>query len=68
MVKDHTFPLFCTLPLPILICNIFKIAENFKTGLDELSFSRNGIELTGEEKSVDYEGEVVVVRPTKHPQ
>ena len=47
----------------MLICNIFKIAENFKTGLDQLSFSRKGIELTGDEKAVDYEGEVVVVRP-----
>ena len=51
--------------LPILIS---KIAENFNTGLDELSFSGKGVELTGEEKAVDYEGEVVVVRPTKHPQ
>ena len=51
--------------LPILIS---KIAENFNTGLDELSFSGKGVELTGEEKAVDYEGEVVVVRPSKHPQ
>ena len=52
----------------MLICNIFKIAENFKTGLEELTFSGKGMQLTGKEKAVDYEGEVVVVRPVKQPQ
>lgn len=63
------FKINLTLPRDCIMQKVLiKIAENFKTGLDELSFSRNGIELTGEEKAVDYEGEVVVVRPMKHPQ
>jgi len=40
-----------------------KIADNFKTDIDQLSLSRKGIELTGEERAEDFEGEIVVVRP-----
>ena len=43
--------------------HLHQIADNFKTDLDQLSLSRKGIELTGEEKAEDFEGEVVVVRP-----
>ena len=43
--------------------HIPQIADNFKTDLDQLSLSRKGIELTGEEKAEDFEGEVVVVKP-----
>ena len=43
--------------------HIPQIADNFKTDIDQLSLSRKGIKLTGEEKAVNFEGEVVVVRP-----
>jgi len=60
------FRINLTLPRDCIMQKVLvKIAENFKTGLDQLSFSRKGIELTGDEKAVDYEGEVVVVRPKK---
>merc|ERR1712192_142157 len=60
------FRINLTLPRDCIMQKVLvKIAENFKTGLDQLSFSRKGIELTGEEKAVDYEGEVVMVRPKK---
>jgi len=60
------FRINLTLPRDCIMQKVLvKIAENFKTGLDQLSFSGKGIELTGEEKAVDYEGEVVVVRPKK---
>merc|ERR1719209_2451837 len=63
------FRINLTLPRDCIMQKVLtKIAENFKTGLDQLSFLRKGIELTGDEKAVDYEGEVVVVRPMKHPQ
>merc|ERR1719500_96092 len=63
------FKINLTLPRDCIMQKVLiKIAENFNTGLDELSFSGKGVELTGEEKAVDYEGEVVVVRPSKHPQ
>ena len=43
--------------------HIPQIADNFKTDIDQLSLSRKGMELTGEEKAEDFDGEVVVVRP-----
>ena len=43
--------------------HIPQIADNFKTDIDQLNLSRKGMELTGEEKAEDFDGEVVVVRP-----
>ena len=43
--------------------HIPQIADNFKTDINQLSLSRKGMELTGEEKAEDFDGEVVVVRP-----
>ena len=43
--------------------HIPQIADNFKTDIDQLSLSRKGMELTGEERAEDFDGEVVVVRP-----
>ena len=43
--------------------HIPQIADNFKTDIDQLSLSRKGIVLTGEERAEDFEGEVIVVRP-----
>ena len=43
--------------------HIPQIADNFKTDIDQLSLSRKGIVLTGEERAENFEGEVVVVRP-----
>jgi len=63
------FKINLTLPRDCIMQKVLiKIAENFKTGLEELTFSGKGMQLTGKEKAVDYEGEVVVVRPVKHPQ
>ena len=45
--------------------HIPQIADNFKTDIDQLSLSRKGMELTGEEKAEDFDGEVVVVRPNR---
>ena len=42
--------------------HIPQIADNFKTDINQLSLSRKGMELTGEEKAEDFDGEVVVVR------
>ena len=50
-------------PSEVLDIHLHQIADNFKTDIDQLSLSRKGIELTGEEKAEDFEGEVVVVRP-----
>ena len=46
----------------MLNIHLHQIADNFKTDIDQLSLSRKGIKLTGEEKAEDFEGEVVVVR------
>ena len=43
--------------------HIPQIADNFKTDIDQLNLSRKGMELTGEERAEDFEGEIVVVRP-----
>ena len=45
--------------------HIPQIADNFKTDINQLSLSRKGMELTGEEKAEDFDGEVVVVRPNR---
>ena len=46
-----------------LTFTLHQIADNFKIDIDQLSLSRKGIEMTGEEKAEDFKGEVVVVRP-----
>ena len=47
----------------MLNIHLHQIADNFKTDINQLSLSRRGIRLTGEEKAEDFEGEVAVVRP-----
>jgi len=52
-----TLPRECTMQIVLV-----KIADNFKTGYDGLSFAHSGVQLTGEERAEKFQGEVVVVR------